>query len=63
MMLAVDVNNNGTIDYSGFIFNFNIFFINKTEFLMASCTKKHLASKVKLESVFKMFDKVILINN
>lgn len=42
-MSSVDKNKSGRIDYS--------------EFVMATCNRKNMLSKEKLQLVFKMFDK------
>jgi calcium-dependent protein kinase len=49
IMNKVDVNKNGTIDYS--------------EFLMANFNQEEAVSKSKLKQTFKLFDKVMLLRN
>ncbi len=52
IMSNADIDNNGTIDYSGTAIMYN----NHVEFLLASANKKQLLSKSNVKQAFDMFD-------
>ena len=59
IMNSVDYNNSGTIDYTGEVFyNYIEAITNAIEFVIATINRKNLLSKNRLDSAFKMFDKV-----
>lgn len=63
IMINVDKNNSGAIDYTGLIKLLIIIYIKFfKEFVMATISRENLLTKQRLDLAFKMFDKVKLIN-
>lgn len=57
IMINVDKNNSGAIDYTGLI-KLSIYYICLKEFVMATISRENLLTKQRLDLAFKMFDKV-----